>query len=103
MIGKVLEQSNITINTRILCLLSLPFSGRHYCGVHYQLKRLIFESPSSLGMRAPVSPSLGDGVSFAKVKVAQWRILSDMHPFPLIALEQSTIRCQRSQDRLFLQ
>ena len=96
MIVKVLEQPKIIINARILRLLSLPFSGRHYCGVHYQLKRPIFESPSSLGMRAPVSPSLGDGVSFVKVKVAQWRILSDMHPFPLIALEQSTIRCQHS-------
>ena len=54
-------------------------------------------------MRAPVSPSLSDGEFSVTGKVAQWHTLSDMRPFPLIAQEQSTRRCQRRKDKLLLQ
>lgn len=54
-------------------------------------------------MSVLVFPSPSDGESFLTVKVVQWHILSDTHPSPLKAQEQSTKRCQDRKDKLLFQ
>lgn len=53
-------------------------------------------------MSVLVFPSPSDGESSLTVIVVQWHILSDTHPSPLKAQEQSTKRCQRRNDTLLL-
>lgn len=54
-------------------------------------------------MSVLVFPSPSDGESSLTVIVVQWHILSDTHPSPLKAQEQSTKRCQHRKDTLLFQ